>query len=60
MRVLSRLELARCTRAELQTMLYAIAAQLPFLADGSTELRGAHTNLQAIRNALARPTFGPR
>ena len=60
MRILSQIELARCTRGELHTMLHAIASALPYLAEGSVELSAAHANLVAIRKALARPDFRPR
>ena len=59
-RILSQIELARCTRGELHTMLHAIAAELPHLADGSADLRAAHANLEAIRRMLARPELRPR
>jgi len=55
MRVLSQGELSRCTRPELAALLRQIAAELPRLAEGSSELRNAHINLQNIRRAFARP-----
>jgi hypothetical protein len=60
MRVMSQTELARCTRGELNTLLRAIASELPRLAENSAELRAAHANLQSIRRLLARPDFQPR
>jgi len=62
MRVLSQGELSHCTRTELIALLRQIAAELPHLAEGSSELRNAHVNLQNIRRALARPQpgFTPR
>jgi hypothetical protein len=62
MRVLSQGELSRCTKTELTALLRQIAAELPHLAEGSSELRNAHLNLQNIRSALARPQpgFTPR
>ena len=60
MRVLSHSELLRLTRAELAILLRRIAAGLPHLAEGSIDLRNAHTNLQNIRRAMARPEFRPR
>jgi hypothetical protein len=62
MRVMSQTELARCTRGELNALLRTIASELPRLAEGSSELRNAHLNLQNIRRVLARPQpgFTPR
>jgi hypothetical protein len=60
MRVLSQGELSRFTRTELHALLRRIAGELPGLKEGSQELRNAHTNLQNIRRALARPDFRPR
>jgi hypothetical protein len=60
MRILSQTELSRCTRGELSTLLNTIAAQLPQLPAGSAELRTAHANLQAIRQALAPVPGSPR
>lgn len=59
MRILSQRELLRLTRGELSVLLHRIAAELPQLAEGSSELRAAHANLQNIRRALAGPTFQP-
>lgn len=59
MRVLSQTELMRCTKPELAALLRRIAAMLPEFPEGSIELRNAHTNLQNIRRALARPAPGP-
>jgi len=42
MRVMSRTELARCTRSALQILLQVIAAELPRLSENSPELRAAH------------------
>jgi hypothetical protein len=41
---------------------HQISAELPHLAEGSSELRNAHIYLQNIRRALARPQpgFTPR
>jgi hypothetical protein len=41
-------------------MLRRIAADLPTIAEGSAELRAAHTNLQAIGRVLAPRLGGPR
>jgi hypothetical protein len=60
MRVLTQGELMRATRTELAVMLRRIAGELPLLPEDSAELRTAHTNLQNIRRALARPDFRPR
>jgi hypothetical protein len=60
MRVISQSELLRATRPELHAMLTRIAAELPALPEGSHELRIAHHNLHNIRQALARPQWGPR
>lgn len=60
MRILSQAELARCTRGELQALLHTTASELPHLAEGSSALRAAHANLEAIRRALTRPEFRPR
>ncbi|MCI0600139.1 MAG: hypothetical protein L0Y60_11595 [Beijerinckiaceae bacterium] len=62
MRVMSQTELARCTRGELNSLLRAIASELPHLAENSAELRAARANLQNIRRALAgpQPGFTPR
>jgi hypothetical protein len=60
MRVLSQSELLRCTKPELAALLRKIAAMLPEFAEGSIELRNAHSNLQNVRRALARPDPGPR
>ena len=59
MRVISQAELVRCTRIELYA-LRRIAAELADLPEGSHELRIAHLNLHNIRQALARPSPGPR
>jgi hypothetical protein len=58
MRVMSQIELARCTKDELYA-LNAIVSELPHLAEGSADLRAAHANLQAIRRMIARPEFRP-
>ena len=60
MRVMSQAEISRCTRGELHALLRVIASELPRLAENSAELRAAHTNLQNIRRAIARPDFRPR
>ena len=60
MRLISQSELLRATRLELHAMLHRIATDLPFLPEGSHELRIAHYNLHNIRVALARPEFRPR
>jgi hypothetical protein len=60
MRVISQAELLRCTRIELYALLRRIAAELADLPEGSHELRIAHLNLHTIRQALARPSPGPR
>jgi transketolase len=59
MRVLTQGELMRATRTELNVLLRRIASELPNLPEGSAELRAAHSNLQNIRRALARPDFRP-
>jgi hypothetical protein len=59
MRLISQSELLRATRLELHAMLRRIATELPFLPEGSHELRIAHYNLHNIRVALARPDFRP-
>jgi hypothetical protein len=53
MRVISQTELMRLTRTEQMVLLKRIAAELPSLPAGSTELRAAHANLPNIRKALA-------
>jgi hypothetical protein len=58
MRVISQLELARCTKGELYALLNMIVSELP-LREGSSELRAAHANLHAIRRMIARPAFRP-
>jgi hypothetical protein len=58
--VLSQSELLRLSRPELSLLLRKIAGELPNLQEGSVELRNAHTNLQNIRRAMARPDFRPR
>ena len=58
--VISQSELLRLTRPELLTLLRKIACELPYLPEGSVELRNAHANLLNIRRALARPDFWPR
>jgi hypothetical protein len=60
MRVMSQLELARCTKSELYALLNAIIGELPRLAEGSWELRAAQANLQLIRRLIARLEFRPR
>jgi hypothetical protein len=60
MRVLSQLELARCTKAELHALLNMIVSELPRLAEGSADLQAAYANLQLIRRQIARPEFQPR
>lgn len=60
MRVLTQSELSRFTKAELFALLRRIAGELPNLKEGAAELRNAHTNLQNIRRALAKPDFRPR
>lgn len=60
MRVISKVELARLSRAELQVLLRQIVEQLPTLPAGSHELRIAHHNLFNIRLMLAVPVLRPR
>jgi len=60
MRVISKSELLRATKFELQVLLREITASLPHLAEGSHELRIAHYNLHNIRLAIARPELRPR
>lgn len=60
MRVLTQSELSRFTKAELFALLRRIASDLPSLKEGSADLHAAHTNLQNIRRALARPDPRPR
>lgn len=60
MRVLSKAELSRLSRNELNVLLRRIAEELPMLPEGSIELRNAHANLHNIRCALARPAPGLR
>jgi hypothetical protein len=60
MRVLSKAELSRLSRNELNVLLRKIAEELPMLVEGSIELRNAHANLHNIRCALAQLTPGPR
>ncbi len=60
MRVISQSELLRASRTELSVMLNRIASELPYLPEGSHELRIAHYNIYNIRLALARPEFRPR
>ena len=55
MRVLTQTALSRMSRPELMAVLRRICAELPDLAEGSSELREAHFNLTNIRRALARP-----
>lgn len=43
MRVISQSELLRLTRTELMVLLRKIACELPNLAEGSIELRNAHS-----------------
>jgi hypothetical protein len=57
MRMMSQIELARCTKSELHALLNIIVSELPRLAEGSAELRAAHANLQLIRRLIARPEF---
>jgi hypothetical protein len=58
MRVLTPYELATMTRPELEATLRRIAQELPTLPEGSSDLRAAHVNQQAIRRALAAPRPG--
>jgi hypothetical protein len=51
MRMLSQGELSRRTKTEFAALLRQIAAELPHLAEGSTELRNAHVNLQGAGEA---------
>ena len=55
MRVLTQGELMRATRTELSVLLRRFASELPYLPEGSIEPRAAHTNLQNVHRALARP-----
>jgi hypothetical protein len=57
MRVISQYELARLSKKELSALLRQIVCELPHLPEYSNELRNAHTNLQNIRRALARPDY---
>jgi hypothetical protein len=59
-RVISQSELLRATKFELQVLLRGITASLPYLAEGSHELRIAHFNLHNIRLAMAKPELRPR
>jgi hypothetical protein len=59
MRVISQSELNRLSRRELMALLRKIAETLPYLPEGSIELRSAHANLQNIRRVLARSNPAP-
>lgn len=60
MRVISQSDLLRASRPELYAMLREIASAIPYLPEGSHELRIAHNNLYNIRMILARLDLKPR
>ena len=59
MRLLTYLELSRCTRAELWDLYCQMLGALPGLPAGSPERANALLNIQHIRLFLARRDYTP-
>jgi hypothetical protein len=59
MRLLSYIELTRCTKAELWDLLREMFASLPGLPERSEARANAMLNIQHIRIFLARPDYTP-
>jgi hypothetical protein len=59
MRLLTYIELTRCTKAELWNLLREMLASLPGLPEGSAARANATLNIHHIRMFLARRDYTP-